>query len=551
MRNLNDGISYINVAEGAINELKSITLRQQELASQSANGVYSNAQRLALNREGASLTAEYNRIVNTTSFNGLKIFEGDSRALLTLQAGYGQNSTLSIDTVNLIGKAKPTGEFASHTTITNSNYFTESRLADIDNDGDLDLIGGRYGQGLAISLNQGGGNFTAITYTGGDSGGAKRLTLGDFNEDGILDALALSDQFFEIRYYQGLGNGTFQPSSATNIGFNSVGRFHDLATGDFNGDGNLDYAVSTDFGSINTVLHFGQGNGTFSGVLTLGVNAHHQAVGDLNNDGRPDLVGVSGLAGSGAVNTFISSGATSFGYQDSSTAGQNTAVVRVLLADGNNDGNLDGFVRGITNSYFLAGDGAGNLAGPVLVASNFLVDSIADINGDGFVDLVTNNRVAKGNGNGTFSNVTTFSNASGFDARIGDVTGDGVLDIVTNDGFNIFVSAGIGFSSAQIEDIDLTSRTGSLSAITTLTARDEALSVALGKLGVFTSRIETAKANISIKTANYAAAESRIRDLDISSEMAKLTATSIIQQSASSLIRTHNLSSELVLSLLP
>ena len=42
IRNINDGLSLLNVAEGALFELSSITTRQQELAEQSANGVYSN-----------------------------------------------------------------------------------------------------------------------------------------------------------------------------------------------------------------------------------------------------------------------------------------------------------------------------------------------------------------------------------------------------------------------------------------------------------------------------------------------------------------------------
>src|SRR5262249_49855449 len=63
VRNLNDGISYLNVAEGGINELKNILIRIRELATQSSNGVYSNTQRQALDVETQALVAEHNRIV--------------------------------------------------------------------------------------------------------------------------------------------------------------------------------------------------------------------------------------------------------------------------------------------------------------------------------------------------------------------------------------------------------------------------------------------------------------------------------------------------------
>ena len=76
IRNANDGISMIQTAEGALDETTNILQRMRELAIQSANGIYSDANRATLNAEVTQLKAELTRIAETTSFNGLKILDG-------------------------------------------------------------------------------------------------------------------------------------------------------------------------------------------------------------------------------------------------------------------------------------------------------------------------------------------------------------------------------------------------------------------------------------------------------------------------------------------
>ena len=57
VRNLNDGLSLLNVADGALNELTNIVTRLSELAEQSSNGTFSNKQRLALDKEAQSVSS--------------------------------------------------------------------------------------------------------------------------------------------------------------------------------------------------------------------------------------------------------------------------------------------------------------------------------------------------------------------------------------------------------------------------------------------------------------------------------------------------------------
>ncbi len=76
-KNAEDGISFVQTAEGALTEVHSMLNRMVELATQSANGIYEDAvDRENLQAEFDSLLDETDRIANNTDFNGQKIFDG-------------------------------------------------------------------------------------------------------------------------------------------------------------------------------------------------------------------------------------------------------------------------------------------------------------------------------------------------------------------------------------------------------------------------------------------------------------------------------------------
>lgn len=76
VRNANDGISLINVAEGALNEQASILIRLRELASQAATGTVGSTERQTVQLEFDALRLEIDRIANTTAFNGQNLVDG-------------------------------------------------------------------------------------------------------------------------------------------------------------------------------------------------------------------------------------------------------------------------------------------------------------------------------------------------------------------------------------------------------------------------------------------------------------------------------------------
>jgi flagellin len=86
IRNASDGISIIAITDGAIGQITNIMSRLAELASQSANGVYSNGQRSALQLEFTALMSEVERIALTTEFNGLNLLSNG--APVTFQVGF-------------------------------------------------------------------------------------------------------------------------------------------------------------------------------------------------------------------------------------------------------------------------------------------------------------------------------------------------------------------------------------------------------------------------------------------------------------------------------
>ena len=94
IRNVNDGISLISIADGALSEVGNVLTRMAELAEQSANGIFATDQRSALQAEFTALASEIQRIAVTTTFNGLGLLSGGAQ--IDLQIGLDSQSTAQI-----------------------------------------------------------------------------------------------------------------------------------------------------------------------------------------------------------------------------------------------------------------------------------------------------------------------------------------------------------------------------------------------------------------------------------------------------------------------
>jgi flagellin len=76
VRNSNDGVSLINIAEGALNEQSSMLIRLRELSSQAATGTVGSTERATIQLEFNALRSEIDRISSTTTFNGIGLVDG-------------------------------------------------------------------------------------------------------------------------------------------------------------------------------------------------------------------------------------------------------------------------------------------------------------------------------------------------------------------------------------------------------------------------------------------------------------------------------------------
>lgn len=132
-RNINDGVSLLQIADSALNELSNILTRQKELATQAANGTYSGRQRKALQSESNALVNEYNRIVQSTSFNGLSVLGGNNKSVV-VQSGYGTAESTSVGVTDVLGSAAGDGTFGAGVT-TGGASFNGSAVADLNGDG--------------------------------------------------------------------------------------------------------------------------------------------------------------------------------------------------------------------------------------------------------------------------------------------------------------------------------------------------------------------------------------------------------------------------------
>ena len=103
VRNANDGISLINVTEGALNEQSGILIRLRELASQASTGTVGSTERQTIQLEFDALRLEIDRIAGTTEFNGQALVDGslastvDSANHILIQVGINSNSDSRIN----------------------------------------------------------------------------------------------------------------------------------------------------------------------------------------------------------------------------------------------------------------------------------------------------------------------------------------------------------------------------------------------------------------------------------------------------------------------
>jgi hypothetical protein len=268
------------------------------------------------------------------------------------------------------------------------------------------------------------------------------VAAGDFDRDGVDDIVTANYGSSGISVLLSNGDGTFQDARSSGTG----GTSHDMAVGDFNGDGRLDVAVLDDHG---VSLYPGNGDGTFQPGVVTSAAGNSMVAADFDRDGRLDLA----LGTSAGVSVLPGNGDGTFQPAQSAPGGALDYGPRFVAAgDFNHDGVLDLATADMASNnvsiYLRDGDGTfhpaatfsvigypGPTTGPWALA-------VGDFNGDGNLDLATANFGAGsaphgsvslliGTGYGTFlpaRNQPTAGRPSCL--AVGDLDGDGIQDLM-------------------------------------------------------------------------------------------------------------------------
>ncbi len=149
VRNANDGISLINVTEGALNEQAGILIRLREMASQAASGTVGSTERQTIQLEFTALRNEIDRIAATTEFNGQKLVDGSlasgvsSSAHLLIQVGLDSTADSRINLNTQIDLASVTSTILAIDTLSVTSAGNALSALDIVNNAITTVTQGR------------------------------------------------------------------------------------------------------------------------------------------------------------------------------------------------------------------------------------------------------------------------------------------------------------------------------------------------------------------------------------------------------------------------
>jgi hypothetical protein len=362
---------------------------------------------------------------------------GDGRADLVVA-----NVTGSVSILLGIGA----GTFAPRVDLSAAVCPMSVAIGDLNADGSLDLaVTYIYPGGVSIFLGNGDGTFRARTNyrTGAD---ASSVAIGDFNADGRPDLAVANFASHTISVLPGNGDGTFgaRVDLLDRWGPGAV------VIADVNTDGNADLVVANETmlpdrwqegGWANGSVLLGHGDGSFgpSADFETGMMPTLPAVGDLNRDGRPDVV-VPNSFSPGTVSVLLGNGDGSFGRKNEFDTG--VGPVAMGLGDLDADGKVDVVTAngGSTSKSVsvLRGNGDGTCGAKTDFACGGYPDALAigDLNEDRKLDLVVASRssndlsVFLGCGDGSFGTASAFGAGDRpFAVVIGDFNRDGKPDL--------------------------------------------------------------------------------------------------------------------------
>lgn len=336
------------------------------------------------------------------------------------------------------------GTFSGTTTLSTTNGPRRVICRDVNGDGRLDLLVATATPRIHVFRNLGRRAFaspTLLTPSSPSPLSFPFLDAGDVDGDGDIDIVGGYRGFSTgVDLFRNRGNGAFDPAEDIEFPI-AASQASDIALGDLDGDGRLDFVAPTQAG--DEWLHF---RGTASGFVLahrLDAGEYPMAVeiDDLDGDGDQDIAFVNRLGLDLSVHENDGSGGFS-SAPTIETSGFSTAGYTVAVGDIDGDGDLDAVSSWVAH-WIMLNDGEGGLgAGTGFNPGRGAQKAeLIDVTGDDILDLVCippNEQppydllILRGHGDGTFDSpanvpINTCGNS---DLTYGDLDADGDLDVV-------------------------------------------------------------------------------------------------------------------------
>ncbi|HTF88664.1 MAG TPA: VCBS repeat-containing protein [Planctomycetota bacterium] len=343
-------------------------------------------------------------------------------------------------------------------------------LGDMNRDGKLDLVvASAKPLGLRVLLGLGDGRFGASETILPLREGPSEVALGDVNGDGYLDLACASHDSYAVTLALGDGKGglCLAENSPIVMKDGKHPHTHGLGLADLNGDQKLDL-VSVNNADNDLSIAFGDGHGSFTPApgspFAVGPSPYPLAIGDLDRDGRLDIVATASATGPQRANQLALSRALTIlladghgGFATKQVPLRTSEPWFVATGDVDSDGLPDLLATHHEMREFslVLADAKGGFVesadSPLDFGRSVFQVELADVNRDGKLDALgaagEGVRVLLGDGKGHFHPAphSPYSAGTGtWSFALGDVNGDGRLDLAAGDAEHNTISVLLG-----------------------------------------------------------------------------------------------------------